>query len=137
MKQVLSIEQMKHLQELGLELKETLLYWAIIVDEKKRESTNYTKWILVKGKELQTVEIQHWEFCPAYTLQDIIENLPCLINIYTLTIQKTNKGWSVLYMEPYCRSVFKIENSEEFIDATYNMMCWCIKNEYIKTKELK
>lgn len=28
-KQVLSIEQMRHLQELGLELKETMLYWVV------------------------------------------------------------------------------------------------------------
>ena len=42
-KQVLDIEQMQHLQELGMELKETLLYWCRIHDSRPRAATNNGK----------------------------------------------------------------------------------------------
>lgn len=55
MKQVLSFEQMKHLQELGL---------------------------------------YH-----TYTLQDILDKLPCFIGKEVLTIQKLADSYTCLYME--------------------------------------
>lgn len=64
MKQVLSFEQMKHLQELGL---------------------------------------YH-----TYTLQDILDKLPCFIGKEVLTIQKLADSYTCLYMEPYSRSMIKI-----------------------------
>ena len=48
-KQALSIEQMLHLQKLGIEPKETLLYWAREVATEPRAANHYGKWILVKG----------------------------------------------------------------------------------------
>nr|DAR12335.1 MAG TPA: hypothetical protein [Caudoviricetes sp.] len=56
MKQVLSFEQMKHLQELGL---------------------------------------YH-----TYTLQDILDKLPCFIGKEVLTIQKLADSYTCLYMQP-------------------------------------
>ena len=83
MKQVLSVEQTKHLQELGL---------------------------------------YH-----IYTLQDILDKLPCFIGNQVLTIQKLADSYTCLYMEPY-----KITESKELIDAVYEMLCWCIENGYVK-----
>lgn len=88
MKQVLSFEQMKHLQELGL---------------------------------------YH-----IYTLQDILDKLPCFIGKEVLTIQKLADSYTCLYMEPYSRSMIKITESKELIDAAYDMLCWCIENGYVK-----
>lgn len=83
MKQVLSFDQTKHLQELGL---------------------------------------YH-----IYTLQDILDKLPCFIGKEVLTIQKLADSYTCLYMEPY-----KITESKELIDAAYEMLCWCIENGYVK-----
>lgn len=88
LKQVLSFEQMKHLQELGL---------------------------------------YH-----IYTLQDILDKLPCFIGKEVLTIQKLADSYTCLYMEPYTRSIIKITESKELIDAAYDMLCWCIENGYVK-----
>lgn len=90
MKQVLSFEQMKHLQELGL---------------------------------------YH-----TYTLQDILDKLPCFIGKEVLTIQKLADSYTCLYMEPYSRSMIKITESKELIDAAYDMLCWCIENGYVKVE---
>lgn len=83
MKQVLSFEQMKHLQELGL---------------------------------------YH-----IYTLQDILDKLPCFIGNEVLTMQKLADRYTCLYMKSY-----KITESKELIDAAYEMLCWCIENGYVK-----
>ncbi len=91
MKQVLSFEQMKHLQELGL---------------------------------------YH-----TYTLQDILDKLPCFIGKEVLTIQKLADSYTCLYMEPYSRSMIKITESKELIDAVYEMLCWCIENGYVKVEK--
>lgn len=93
MKQVLSFEQMKHLQELGL---------------------------------------YH-----IYTLQDILDKLPCFIGNQVLTIQKLEDSYTCLYMEPYSRSIIKITESKELIDAAYDMLCWCIENGYVKVDKEK
>jgi hypothetical protein len=90
MKQVLSFEQMKHLQELGL---------------------------------------YH-----IYTLQDILDKLPCFIGNEVLTMQKLADSYTCLYMESYTRSMINITESKELIDAAYEMLCWCIENGYVKVE---
>ena len=90
MKQVLSFEQMKHLQELGL---------------------------------------YH-----IYTLQDILDKLPCFIGNEVLTMQKLADSYTCLYMESYTRSMINITESKELIDAAYEMLCWCIENGYFNVE---
>ena len=69
---------------------------------------------------------------PAYTLQDILDKLPCFIGKEVLTIQKLADSYTCLYVEPYSISMIKITESKELIDAAYNMLCWCIENGYVK-----
>lgn len=67
-----------------------------------------------------------------YTLQDILDKLPCFIGKEVLTIQKLADSYTCLYMEYYSRSIIKITESKELIDAAYEMLCWCIENGYVK-----
>lgn len=143
-KQTLDIQQMQHLQELGLELKETMMYWARCVDNNPRASTHYGKWVLIKGNSAQTVGLMHWEFVPAYTLQDVLSVLPKDI--------KPNKTWYFLridladeciyyYCEDYqlmeCRKkVIEYDGMDGLIDAAYELLVWCIENKYVETIEL-
>ena len=137
-KQVLDIEQMQHLQELGMELKETLLYWCRIHDSRPRAATNNGKWTLCKGKNNPCVAIQHWEYIPAYTLQDVMDKLPVDINGeivdgYNLRILKERDEWCVDYVHFSGHSLCVYED-KELIDAAYEMLCWCIENGYVNTK---
>ena len=144
MKQTLTIEQMQHLQELGLELKESLLYWARCVDNNPRAATHYGKWVLIKGNNAQTVGLMQWEFVPAYTLADIIEMLPSYIHIsgknYWLEIGKENEvgtidEYIVQYTSNSYESLHRARKTENLIDAAYETLCWCLENKYIETKE--
>jgi hypothetical protein len=126
MKQVLSVGQIKHLQKIGIELRNTsmLLWYPQILDGIPNSVWDLSVW----SESLFSEDNVY----PAYTLQDILDKLPCFIGKEVLTIQKLADSYTCLYMEPYSRSIIKITESKELIDATYEMLCWCIENGYVK-----
>lgn len=144
MKQVLDIEQMKHLQELGLELKETLLYWARAEDFNQRLKTfHYGEWCLQKGDRVQVTGLSHWEFIPAYTLQDVLELLPTEIKLNQKRCwlrMDLSDGYIYYYYEDsnLIEQRVVLFNGGEDIDlleAAYRILCWCIENGYVKTNK--
>ena len=78
-------------------------------------------------KHLQELGLYH-----IYTLQDILDKLPCFIGNQVLTIKKFADSYTCLYVESYTRSIGNITESKEHIDAAYDMLCWCIENGYVK-----
>lgn len=126
MKQVLSVGQMKYLQKIGIELKNTsmLLWHPQILDGIPNSVWDLSVW----SESLFSEDHVY----PAYTLQDILDKLPCFIGKEVLTIQKLADSYTCLYVEPYSISMIKITESKELIDAAYNMLCWCIENGYVK-----
>ena len=140
-KQVLDVQQMQHLQELGLEMKETMLYWARCVDNNPRAATHYGKWVLIKGNNAQTVGLMHWEFIPAYTLQDVLDLLPKQIGAkytYDLCILPESISYTQFIEGEMREIIYEIPIGSNLLDSTYEMLCWCIKNGYVKTgKEYK
>lgn len=125
MKQVLSIEQMKHLKELGLDTSDASMVF-------QRGSATRHEWVLhVMG--YADVSLREKEF--AYTLQDIINKLPCFIGNQVFTIHKLVDSYTCLYIELYTRSFINITEGEELIDAAYDMLCWCIEKGYVKVGE--
>lgn len=138
MKQVLDIKQMQHLQELGLELGETLLYWAREIETQPRAANHYGKWIIVKGKGQASVGMTRWEYVPAYTLQEVLDALPSTVlhdrQIYELDINMCNE--SIEYIKTSINDVLVGLRFAQIslIDAAYSMLCWCIENGYVKTK---
>lgn len=136
-KQVLDIEQMQHLQELGMELKETLLYWCRIHDSRPRAATNNGKWTLCKGENNPCVAIQHWEYIPAYTLQDVLDKLPKQIGfeyIYDLCILPESISYTQFVGGEMNDTMYEIPINGNLLDSVYEMLCWCIKEGYVKTK---
>lgn len=126
MKQVLSVGQIKHLQKIGIELRNTsmLLWYPQILDGIPNSVWDLSVW----SESLFSEDNVY----PAYTLQDILDKLPCFIGKEVLTIQKLADSYTCLYVEPYSRSIIKITESKELIDAAYDMLCWCIENGYVK-----
>ena len=138
-KQCLDIKQMQHLQELGLKLKETLLYWARCVDNSPCAATHYEEWALIKGNNTPpTVGFTSWQFIPAYTLQDILDLLPYkTVASYLHIGRKSFSGDILFYVEysnfgGYAVSHFR---SESLIEAAYEMLCWCIENKFVETNK--
>ena len=141
-KQTLSIEQMQHLQELGLEMKETMLYWARCVDNNPRAATHYGKWVLIKGNNAQTVGLMHWEFIPAYTLQDVLDALPKDISkdgctwYASLYIDFENNRIAYGNTDRYGFEIYhEIMIEKDLIDAAYSMLCWAIENKFVETNK--
>ena len=121
MKQVLSIEQMKHLKNLGLDTSDG----SMCFEWNESDSDN----MVVTSPDADT---NYDYYCKTYTLQDILDKLPCFIVNQVLTIQKLADSYTCLYIEPYTRSMINITESKEPIDAAYDMLCWCIENGYVK-----
>lgn len=130
--QILSVEQTKHLQELGLDMSDASIYWARVSHGSRIYDKSKGKWFMSLQKEFQTCGFISYETLPTYTLQDILNKLPCFIGKEVLTMQKLADSYTCLYMEPYSRSIIKITESKEPIDAVYEMLCWCIENGYVK-----
>ena len=142
-KQTLSIEQMLHLQELGLEMKETMLYWCRIHDSRPRAATNNGKWTLCKGKNQPCVAIQHWEYIPAYTLQDVLDILPTEIKPaerrFWLRIDLSDECLYYYYddcnLVEHRKKVIGYDGIDELIDAAYSMLCWAIEHKLVDTNK--
>ena len=143
-KQCLDVQQMQHLQEMGLKLKETMLYWARCADNNPRAATHYGKWVLIKGNNAQTVGLMHWEFIPAYTLQDVLELLPRFViddegEKYYLQIEMMNTefdDWRVSYKSVgYDESPLGYFQAFHLIDAAVRMLVLCFEQGYVKTNK--
>lgn len=78
-KQVLSIDQMKHLRELGLDTSDASMYWARVSHGSRVDDKSKGKWFLSLQKEFQVCGFMSYESIPTYTLQDILDKLPSYI----------------------------------------------------------
>ena len=119
--QVLSVEQMKRLQEFGVDTSDASMCW-------------------VAGEDTYTDE-EEWNLCipnhfllpyniPTYTTGDLIEKLPKTIGIYHLMIdwnlmqiEYTNWSWQ----ESLFRECFTL-NDKPLINTLYDCLCWITEN---------
>ena len=118
--QVLSIEQMKHLQELGVDTSDASMCWVA-------EGYAYTdegQWKLcIPNHFLLPYNI------PTYTIGDLIEKLPKHINGWNdnrLVIDGDEDAdyWYVVYKNRYEDSETEYFDSENLLTALYNLLCW-------------
>ena len=132
--QVLSREQMKHLQELGVDTSDASMVWI------KQDSTLFPDNI----KELWLVDTYHdslkpmveqedSDFVQTYTIGDLIEKLPKHINSWNdnrLVIDGDEDAdyWYVVYKNRYEHSETEYFDSENLLTALYNLLCWVSEN---------
>ena len=136
-KQVLNINQMQHLQELGMKLKETMLYWVVY------EAGNENNFVTTKENAMEVID-ESCGMLPAYTLQDVLDALPRFVideegNKYYLQIEMMNTefdDWRVSY-----KSVGQDESplgyfqAFELIDAAVRMLVLCYEESYVETNK--
>ena len=129
-KQVLDVQQMQHLQELGLELNYDTLYRYVKFED--------TDWLLKPFSDLNIIGIS-FKCIPAYTLQDVLDALPTTILfdewIYELVINMCNE--SIEYVKTSVDDVLVgLRFTQlQLIDAAYSMLCWAIDNKFVETNK--
>ena len=135
-KQVLDVHQMQHLQELGLELKETMLYWVVY------EVGHENNFVTTKENAMEVID-ESCGMLPAYTLQDVLDALPIEIKY------KDKRCWLCIELADemigYYYENARFEHKwvyyevvmidESLIDAGYKLLCWAIENKFVETNK--
>lgn len=129
--QTLSIEQMMHLKDLGVDTSKASMCWLHLnlLDEKFVLTVNdqYARYADV-------------ELIPAFTFQDIIEILPESIPIdeydspddeARLFINKRVCRYTYEDYEGCPLYIGSGENGNNVLESAYNLLCWCEENGYL------
>ena len=134
--QVLSREQMRHLQELGVDTSDASMYWVrakrIIGKQRNNVLDNEMgKWRLSLSKSI--VHSVDWamESLPTYTIGDLIEKLPKSDNSGDLLIEYRNSelGYGVWdWGELYGINAQQNFKDKPLKNALYDLLCWIAEN---------
>ena len=133
-KQVLDVQQMQHLQELGLELKPSLVhYYKVVSEDNGKWYLSLTIGDILDGSP-------RYRYIPAYTLQDVLDALPKSLEIgkskYEISIYMIGGEWAVDYYSETDADIQSLE-CENLIDAVYSRLCWAIDNKFVETNKSK
>ena len=128
-KQCLDVQQMQHLQELGLELKETMLYWVVY------EVGHENNFVTTKENAMEVID-ESCGMLPAYTLQDVLDALPKMIfpyPVHKIGFELWIGSGKIFYANMFnLEDVLKVRYDKELIDAAYELLCWVLTNKYIQ-----
>ena len=128
-KQVLDVQQMQHLQELGMKMDYDTLYRYVKFED--------TDWLLKPFSDLNIIGIS-FKYIPAYTLQDVLDLLPKSIGveyIYDLCIFPESISYTQFIGGEINDNLFAVPINESLIDAAYYLLCWVIENGYVETNK--
>ena len=139
--QVLSIEQMQKLKELGVDTsKASMAVYNIYAGEQKEYDILAANGAFAEKQEHDRFgygihNVVSFDKKPVFTSQGIIELLPREVTDYEdyhLLISKQRDSYSVSYentdsfLVSFCRV--------ELLDCLYEMLLWVIDNDYLETK---
>ena len=121
--QVLSIEQMKHLQELGVDTSDASMCWVAGEDT----STDEEEWnLIIPNNFLMPYNI------PTYTTGDLIEKLPKSIDLgfgeYDLELSIKGEYVEVQYESDYDDWTPFFCSNLSLIESLYSILCWVAEN---------
>ena len=126
--QVLSIEQMQKLKELGVDINKASMCYI-----SKYPSCDFDDGdsIVVVSKDFN--KRLYNEFGPAFTLQDIIELLPYTFDNFYLKIYRGINMYYFIY-ESINSEDDIIEKGNTPLLSAYNMLIWVAENGYLTSK---
>ena len=115
--QVLSIEQMKHLKELGVDMSDASMCWVAGEDTYTDEGGWY---LTIPNNFLLPYNI------PTYTIGDLIEKLPIEINSHYRGIEiLRNYVGAGYFIDKLCPFSF---SDLSLLESLYNLLCWVAEN---------
>ena len=128
--QVLSVEQMQELIDMGIDTSKASICWLI-----PRLKGEILLHICTEKDEWEYIEKTFMRY-PTFTLQDVLKMLPNSIKFAQLSGILTIKKDSMNYYQVQYKDFIKEYNIQQFVeksllDATFNMLKWCKQNNYI------
>ena len=121
--QVLSVEQVRELQELGFDVKKyASMCWVTYTSDEEPYEKEYSLSILDEF----CYESASLEPTPTMSIGDIIEVLPTQIGEYELNINRRD----VSYFDGRTNSLFYAYRYR-FINSLFDCLVWCIKQKHI------
>ena len=115
--QVLSIEQMKHLQELGVDTSDASMCWVA------GEDADEVEWnLIIPNNFLLPYNI------PTYTIGDLIEKLPKHFYIKEAQISMVAINGSGAFEVWYDKVPKSCKSDGTIKNALYKLLCWVAKN---------
>ena len=122
--QVLSIEQMKHLQELGVDTSDASMCWLDFEDNEPMEVSVFIPEVMLGYAQ--------YKLYPAYTIGDLIEKLPKSIGIgyreYDLEMSTKGEYVEVQYENDYDDYTPFFCANLSLIESLYRILCWLAEN---------
>ena len=128
--QVLSIEQMQKLKELGVDTSKASMHFLYMPTAKSIMSGVYE---VDDEPEVFVSQNGMNHEHPTFTLQDIIELLPNTFDGYYLNIYRSSLAYCFEY-ENISDKDWKLEKGSNPLEAAYKMLIWVIENGFLKTK---
>ena len=117
--QVLSREQMKHLQELGVDTSDASMCWVAGEDT----STDEEEWnLIIPNNFLMPYNI------PTYTIGDLIEKLPKHFYIKEAQISMVAINGSGAFQVWYDKVPKSCKSDGTIKNALYKLLCWVAGN---------
>ena len=117
--QVLSIEQMKHLRELGVDTSDASMCWVAGEDT----STDEEEWnLIIPNNFLMPYNI------PTYTIGDLIEKLPKHFYIKEASIFMGALNGSGAFEVWYDKVPKSCKSDGTIKNALYKLLCWVAEN---------
>ena len=121
--QVLSIEQMKHLQELGIDTSDASMVWIKQDSTLLPDNIKELWWVDTYYDSLKPmVEQEDSDFVQTYTIGDLIEKLPIRIGSVNRKIYFTGKYIIVSYSSPD-GSLIEYRGTT-LLCLLYSLLCW-------------
>ena len=130
--QVLSREQMKHLQELGVDTSDASMVWIKQDSTLLPDNIKELWWVDTYHDSLKPmVEQDDSGFVQTYTIGDLIEKLPKIIDGSCLLIEFCASDLG--YGDWDCGELYGINAQQKFNDkslkeALYDLLCWVAEN---------
>lgn len=139
--QTLSIEQMQHLQKIGVDTSNASM--VLIATDNEGYDLDWEEALeYVNSKEqevyfslfdAETGDYDHScrEDCGVFTLQDVLNKMPYKIDVYEMSISFNGK-WIIRYKHPKDNISLHFVMNKSLIQAAYEILCWYMEKEYLK-----
>ena len=122
--QVLSREQMKHLQELGVDTSDASMCWLDFEDNEPMEVSVFIPEVMLGYAQ--------YKLYPAYTIGDLIEKLPKSIDLgfgeYDLELSTKGEYVEVQYENDYDDYTPFFCANLSLTESLYRILCWLAEN---------